>query len=217
MRELLSKALSPFVEFQPQQPAPQQPANPQVTSTPQAITPAFVPSVAQSVEINREVFEVLLKAATARRTNFSGLVEGAERLKEIIPDELQRIRAAARMSGDVTTPAIEQAVQLHLADLNNERAIFNRDLAAAKARRVEQPRNRIEVELKPSLKSILDQIEQLNVRHAQVLAEIEAATNEALNAEQTLDSQATGFNAAFAAVEQHLAAQRAAIVNALTK
>lgn len=167
--------------------------------------------------VDPALFETLMTAALARKTVFSGLVDSARRLESVIPDEMQRIKAAAAMTQQSITPAaVQTAVAGHVQDLQVERGKFTRDLAAVQATKVNAPTQQA---------ATLDaQVGREQAEMARLTQSIEAAQTQAAQLRATAaaaNSEITAttamFDAAISQVEQRLTALSDNITSALSK
>lgn len=62
---------------------------------------------------------------TKRRTPYTSLVEAADQLKEIIPDDIMRLKAAAKQT-KASKDSINQAIAVHIADIEGASTSFAR-------------------------------------------------------------------------------------------
>ncbi len=89
-------------------------------------TTATVPAVG-GVPVDPDMLASLQKKICARSTPYVTLMETAQRLVGVVPDESTRLKAAfAMVSGDGarSVASITQAIDVHLADLEGERIRF---------------------------------------------------------------------------------------------
>lgn len=118
--------LGAFVDLESsEQAAPAQPAQAVAKpGTPPVKGPA--PAAPAYPSVNPEMLEVLQKKISGRVTPYTALLENAETLKDVIPDETMRLNAAYKMvSKDGRTVAsITSAIDVHLSDLEGERMRF---------------------------------------------------------------------------------------------
>jgi hypothetical protein len=100
---------------------------------PQAATTAPSTPLSLGASINQQMVDDLMKAATQRRTQFTTLMENADKLKAVLPDELTRIKSAFAIvaGGDPSfAGSLLQSFQLHLADVDAAARGFERDAEA---------------------------------------------------------------------------------------
>lgn len=103
-------------------------------STPEAPDPAMPKSSAAvgapakpALSIDQEMLATLQKKINSRSSSYVTLIEAAQRLVSVIPDETTRLKAAfAMVSGEGTrsVSSIAQAIDVHIADLEGERIRF---------------------------------------------------------------------------------------------
>jgi hypothetical protein len=191
---------------------------PAVPKTPQPISvPVIAPTTAvQAATDDSELVTTLMTAALSRKTVFSGLIESAEKLKTVLPDELQRIKAAAAMTGTVTAAAIKTAVDGHLQDVNTERSKFTRELASMKATNVDAQVNQA-IQLEDQASRERAELERLTASIANLAAQATQLRASADAATVNMQTTTTLFSAAADHVDQRLAELRDTIISALAK
>jgi hypothetical protein len=125
------------------------------------------------------------KTVVERKSPYSALIKAADRLREYIPNEINRLKAAYALCGDQWTPdVLSFAISTHIADIDHarEKARDNRhDVAAEHAGEL---RNRAEG-IKRENATIRDEMQQLNAS----LAKLEAALRANEASIGTLDEQ----------------------------
>lgn len=189
---------------------PKQPAAPAAISAAAKAVPAGAAPV-----IDQGLHDALMRAALSRKTTFSGLIESAERLRNVPGlDDIQRIKAAAAMAGSVTPEMIAQAATSHVGDIAIERSKFNREIAAAKASRVDTAVSQA-VSLDEQVQRALADIQRLNTQVTALSEQATALRANATAAEAEIAQTVTTFEATAAQVEQYVTATRDAIVSAL--
>jgi len=117
---LLKKLGGFFVELDETAPVKVQPKV-QAVNVQSGISPISGPS------LNEEMLASLQKKITSRSSPYVTLVETAEKLAQVIPDDMTRIKAAFAMvgsGGGRTLQSITQAIDVHIADLEGERLRF---------------------------------------------------------------------------------------------
>lgn len=104
------------------------PTAPQRPQGPPAVASGNIrPPVSAGSSIDQEMLAALQKKITARSSPYVTLMEAAQRLATVIPDEPTRLRAAFAMvagDGNRSVPSITQAIDVHIADLEGERIRF---------------------------------------------------------------------------------------------
>lgn len=114
------KFLGLFVETESSPEAPVPPKS-QVKVTPAGAASTPVASVDQ------EMLATLQKKISSRSSPYVTLIEAAQRLVTVIPDETTRLKAAFAMvsgEGNRSVSSITQAIDVHIADLEGERIRF---------------------------------------------------------------------------------------------
>ena len=84
-------------------------------------------NLAVGASVDPEMLATLQKKISARSTPYITLMDTAQRLVGIIPDETTRLKAAFAMvcgDGNRSAASIAQAIDVHLADLEGERIRF---------------------------------------------------------------------------------------------
>lgn len=196
------------VELEDDAATPPQPAAP--VKAPVAPAPgAAAPAVDQALH------DALMRSALSRKTTFSGLIESAERLRNVPGmDDTQRIKAAAAMAGSVTTEMITQAAASHIGDITIERSKFNREIAGAKAARVDTQVQQA-ANLDTQVQQALAEAQRLSTQAATLTEQAAALRANATAAEAEIAQTISVFEATAAQVEQYVTTTRDAIVSAL--
>ena len=208
---LWKRALSTIADFEDAAEAPKQVA-PQPTKPALAGQPAIV---APTVVLDQGLHDALMRAALARKTTFSGLVESAERLRNVPGmDDTQRIKAAAAMAGSVTPEMIIQAAASHVSDITIERSKFNREIAAAKASRIDAAVSQA-ASLDEQVQKALAEAQRLNAQAAALTEQAASLRATVTAAEAEIAQTVSTFEATAAQVEQYVTSTRDAIVSAL--
>jgi len=220
MKGLLSKVGGFFVELDE-------------TSTaqiPAAVSPAQTSStVAQSVSsptnmINQDMLSALQKVISNRKTPYTALVESSERLRNIIPDDVTRLKAAfatisadgARSLADVT-----KALDVHVQDLSGEQIKFKQMSDQAIANNVGSIRSQAK-NLTDSCLSRATQISNLEAQiHAMTQQNIDDQaksadlTNQANVAESEINAKVKQFGDAVEFIKNDLVNKKSQLASAL--
>lgn len=201
-----SKIADTLVEPDAPSSAPSQPTSPQ---------PSSVVVTAPAVNVDQAVFDALRQTALSRKTVFSGLIETAERLRSVPGlDDIQRIKSAAAMAGNVTTEMIVQAAAGHIGDISSERRKFEREIASAKAARVETVQSQVST-IETQAQSMQAEIDRMTTQIQQLVSQATSLRASAADAEAELLQTVTTFETTVARVEQYITTTRDAIVSAL--
>jgi len=113
------KLLGFFVETEETNEAP--------TAKPAIPVSAVVPTAKAASSVDQEMLASLQKKIHARSSPYITLIEAAQRMSGVIPDESTRIKAAYTMvsaDGTRSLSSIMQAIDVHIADLEGERLRF---------------------------------------------------------------------------------------------
>lgn len=187
---------------------------PQPTAPVKASAAPPAPGVATSA-IDQALHDALMRSALSRKTTFSGLIESAERLRNVPGmDDTQRIKAAAAMAGSVTTEMITQAAASHVGDITIERSKFNREIAGAKVARVDTVSSQA-ANLDTQVQQALAEAQRLSTQAAALTEQAAALRANATAAEAEIAQTISVFEATAAQVEQYVTTTRDAIVSAL--
>jgi hypothetical protein len=192
--------------------SPTGPAKP--TATPAQFTSPGV-SIAPPQVIDQGLHTALMRAGLQRKTTFSGLIESAERLRNVPGmDDTQRIKAAAAMAGSVTTEMIAQAASAHIGDVALERSKFGREIATAKASRVDTVISQA-AGFEGQAQTAHTEIQRLTAQIATLSEQANTLRTNAAAAEAEIAQTVATFEATAAQVEQYITSTRDAIVSAL--
>lgn len=84
-------------------------------------------------QINQEFVDIIRKKTFSRNTALTALISASDALTDIIPDPIMRLKAAHKTAG-AGRPQKEfvDAVNIHMNDVNNEAANFERSLSKKK-------------------------------------------------------------------------------------
>lgn len=117
------KFLGLFVEIDETAEAPAQ-----ASPAPKAAAAAGVAATAPKPQsVDQDMLATLQKKISSRSTAYVTLIEAAQRLVSVIPDEPIRLKAAFAMvsgEGNRSVASITQAIDVHIADLEGERIRF---------------------------------------------------------------------------------------------
>lgn len=120
--DIFRKVAGAFVELDPVAEA----ATPAPTKAAQAAA-SVQPRTFTGPSVDQVMLDALQKKISGRQTPYTALLENAENLKEVIPDEIMRLKAAFKTitkDGNRTIASIIQAIDLHVSDIEGERARF---------------------------------------------------------------------------------------------
>jgi len=112
--------LGMFVETEDEPTPPTLQAAAPIAPTPQSQATA---SVSIPAMIDQEMVNTLQAVINGRKTAYTALLEASERLRNVIPDDVTRIKAAyAMISGDGqrSLESITQAIDVHVNDVTGE-------------------------------------------------------------------------------------------------
>ena len=206
---LWKRALGTIVELEPKQDKV-----PKILPTSSPVVYVGSGPAPQQRTVNQELLQELMKASLKRRTAFSNLVDSAERLRSVIPDDAQRIKAAVVTTGDVTAVAIKQALSAHESDLVNEITQFVREITSLREERVGK--------VNGQALDIEKQIDVANGEIARLQASITSMTEQtrglkatAQASEVELADNATTFEVTADQVKQYLSSMGEAILSAI--
>lgn len=85
-------------------------------------------------QVTADLRATLQRVIANRKTAYTALVEASDRLKNVIPDEITRIKAAYAMiagDGQRTLADVIQAIDVHLADVEGELMRFKQSSESA--------------------------------------------------------------------------------------
>lgn len=213
---LWKRALGTIVELEPEAPAAAPP--PKTLPPPTAAPVSAVPGVAVAPAplADNKLIGVLKSAALARKTVLTGVIEQADKLAAVITNDSQRIQAAATVTANVTVESINQAAGTHLADLNNERARFSRELGQLVDTKVTQVQARA-ANLESQIAGFQAEIERLNASIAAASAQAAEARAQADQANIELAQEQQNFEAAVAEVTRYIETTRDSINGVISK
>jgi chromosome segregation ATPase len=91
----------------------------------QPIAQPSVSGVVASSAYDQDMYTSLQKTVMGRKTPYTALLESSEKLRSIIPDDTTRVKAAFVSAADGRTPAdVLKSIDVHISDLEGERARF---------------------------------------------------------------------------------------------
>ena len=202
--------------------------------TPQNVAPTGPANVTQPVgqlqtfgqpSVNPDMVTTLQKVIDNRKTPYTALLEAADKLKTVITDDTTRLKAGFAMvvgDGQRSLPSIMQAIDLHQTDLDGELMRFKASTATALTQKVGGLRSQAE-SLQRTREGTLANIaileKQIADQRQSVLAnenEIQELTNQAANAEAEINSVASQFESAVAAVKADLNNKKTQLSSVLT-
>ena len=204
------------------------------TKAPQTVAPTGPANVVQSIgqpqafgqpSINPEMAAALQKVIDNRKTPYTALLDAADKLKAVIPDDTTRLKAGFAMvvgDGQRSLPSIMQAIDLHQTDLDGELMRFKASTANALTQKVGGLRSRAE-SIQRTRESTLANIAALEKQIAEnrqsVAAnesEIQELTNQAASAEAEINNVASQFESAVVAVKADLNNKKTQLSSVLT-
>lgn len=215
---ILKTIASSFVDIDEK---PEAPVQAKLVVTPNQIgTAAHAPTET----CDHEMITVLQNVIANKKTAYTALVEAAEKLRNFIPDDNTRFKAAyAQIAGDGqrTVSSITQAIDVHINDVNGELIRFNQSSQAAINSKVGGLRSTVS-QIASQQKTRASQIENLQSQIAslqQTIADdnVKSATltNQADLAEAEISSKTAQFQAAVDSVKQDLINKKAQLAAAL--
>lgn len=162
---MFKKLVGAFVEFED---TPEGAKQVKPTVAPSSTSPPTIgqagmvlPSTAAYQTHDADMYEVLKKTVQSRQTAYTALLLTSESLRQVIPDETQRIKAAFVTSSNGRPPAdVLKAIDVHLSDLEGDRTRFGHQLAAQTTEKVDGPRRQAEAQ-RGRISGINDHITQL--------------------------------------------------------
>ncbi len=209
-----SKILGMFVDIEV---SPQAPAG-------TGAAPKTAVAVSGSGSLNQQMLATLREKIASRSTAYVTLIDAAQRLASVIPDETTRLKAAfAMVSGEGirSVASITQAIDVHIADLEGERIRFMQASAAQTNVKSAALRKQAE-DLAAQSAGSSAQIERLQTEIARLQAD--SVKNTAQRRELTMqadqaDTEITALSAAFDRsvdfLKADLAAKKAALSSIL--
>lgn len=212
-----------IIEEDPSAQQPQPAAAPQVQSA-----SAPVQSVAASASLiqpqQNEFLDVLRNMIKSRKTAFTALLEAADRLNAIIPDQNTRLKAAfATVSSEQRgLKEILGAIEMHAADLEAQKMNFGRTLeqkineSVGSMNHEKASLTNANQTANGQIQSLMDQIaslRQMISANESKIVEIDVKISSETSRFTTMQSQ---FDVAMTIVKQELDGQKAAVASTLT-
>ena len=191
------------------------PGDKPVTTT--TVTAGNIPSTPMTIgsTVNPEFVAAIKKSVFGKQTALTSLVEAADKLANIIPDQTTRFKAAYATAGNGrTVQQIAAAADIHLADVEGEELRFKAAVDAKLGTEISQ--------LEASANSAASHIEQLQRQIAEAQARItqlsqqqaEAAA-QASSKKMELQLTSDQFKAAAQLVRNEIQTLRTAVTTAL--
>jgi predicted nucleic acid-binding Zn-ribbon protein len=173
--------------------------------------------------VNAEMVQAIKTNTLNRKTPYTALLEAAEKLASVIPDQVTRLKAAYAMVGEQrTVGAILQAIDVHISDVDGERLRFNQasdqrrktelsSLTAASQQLAEANKsmNGEIAAMQERIRALTDSIITNEGKVSELTAQLNSRTLE-------FDLAVQQFDAATNTVRAELEQQRAAISSTLT-
>jgi len=198
---------------QAQPPQPTQGVPSSLTSAPQVIPTG----------VNEQFVAAIKQAVFSKSTALTSLVHAADSLKDIIPDQTTRFKAAFKTSGaGRTVQQITSAADIHLADIEGEELRFKAAVDAKLGNEIAQAEGRAQ-QAAQGIQSLQMQIEQLQRQMTEAQTRIGQLTQEQAEQQAVAQSKRTEleltsaqFKAAAAAVRNEIQALRQTVTTALS-
>jgi chromosome segregation ATPase len=210
----LKKLARAFVEVDEGPPKPGQPPATLLKTLPAGASIVSGVSAPAPAAIDAALHASLTAATLNRKTVLTGLIEQSEKLRAVIPDDRQRIQAAAAVTANVTVDAVTQAAAAHIADLNNQRNTFDRELTIARASEVDAVRARAQSTETQALAAQAE-IERLQASIATLTAQAQQLHQDADRAAAELDTQAANFEQTFSSVQYYIETTRDSVIGVI--
>ena len=198
---------------------PQAPANPKAGTPTVTVTSGNIAAgqaIPMGSTVNPEFVAAIKKAVFGKATALTSLVEAAEKLATIIPDQATRFKAAYATAGNGrTVQQIAAAADIHLADIEGEELRFK----AAVDQRLGMEIQQLETSASSAasqIKSLQEQIasaQQRVIELTQQQGEAAAGASQKRMEQQLVSDQ---FKAAAQLVRNEIATLRQAVVHSLS-
>lgn len=220
LKKMYRGALGAVVELEPETEEPTQPgkAGAGVIFASTAQVAPGAPAV-----LNQEMVKALQLVVTRRATPFTTLEEKANALVEVVPDPVQRVKAAATLlkAEGRTATQIIQAIDAHISDIDIEQRRFVASSEQQVIKKAGGLRAEV-VELDKTNMADASRIETLQREINEVVARIEERkqliadkTAEADNTENEIKRLAVEFTAAADEVKQTLQQRKSVLTSIL--
>lgn len=172
---------------------------------------------------NAEMIATIKKATLARKTPYTALLEAAEKLVGVIPDQTTRLKAAYAMIGSESRSIdqISKAIDLHVSDVDGEKMRF---LQATKNQRTSDigslqssvdSLRKNNVDLEKEIADIQVRLQQLNSTVTENNRQINASTAEITTKDAGISDMERQFEVAAQQVKDEFDQQRRVILSTL--
>jgi prefoldin subunit 5 len=198
-----------------------------VAAKPAAVVTGAAPTVGQPIvfapTVNQAFVDAIRKAVFSKQTALTSLVQVADTMAAIIPDQTTRYRAAfAAAGGGRTVQQVAAAADIHLSDIAGEESRFT---AAATAKLGGEMRNmqQVEASLGQGIESATRDIAAARKRIEDLETQVRDATNRLAETQAAIASKkaeleqaSSEFKAAADAVRTEITTLRQVVVSSLT-
>lgn len=191
-------------------------------AAPSAMAVPTADMMSMQMTVNTEMVDAIRKAAFGRQTALTTLISAAENLKDVIPDQTMRMKAAYKTIGGRDVKQITDAVQIHLSDVDGEEMRFS-NMIKAKADSEIGGLNRQAEAMKQTIDTANAEINIATRRIAELNASIGEATasqaqflSQASAKQQELAQAETQFKQAAAQVRNELNGHKAVVLSVLS-
>lgn len=172
---------------------------------------------------NTVIYAKVRESIFSRTTAYTSLMDAAEKLSSIIPDPVQRLKAAhVTSSTGRTVQQIADAVPMHLADIEGEGIRFKQAIEAKRSQ-VIGALNAKKVSADAAIKSANEEIERLTQRIQQLHQQMANAQNDSAGvaseitiAEADINNAINEFNSAANTLRDELNLGKATILSSLS-
>lgn len=169
---------------------------------------------------NADMVAAIRKAVFARNTALTAVLQAADNLSDVIPDPTMRLKAAAKSTGR-DARSIQDAIKIHLSDVDGEELRFNQALQAKSSTELGTLQQTAD-NMKRQVEAAQAEIDAAQKRIADLTASISsfnAQQNEAITALNTRKQELTiaesQFKAAAGTVRAELATHQSTISSTL--
>jgi len=170
--------------------------------------------------VNSEMIKTISEAALTRPSEYVTFLGVAQKLAGVIPDETTRMKAALATSH--SPEAIVRALDVHIAEVDNQIGEFRKTLNAARTSEVLAPRNTVAEKtgengrLAGEVKALEDRLAALNETVRKNNADIIALSAQADTAEAKIVSTENAFREAAVAVQRDFQARQSFLNSIIT-
>lgn len=186
-------------------------------------TAGATPAATASDAHQSQFYRALRSSVMSRITAYSSLMIASEKLAAIIPDPIQRLRAAQATSNDGrTVNQVADAVSIHLADIDGEALRFKATLEKKRSEIV-GGLNHKKANAELTIASSTQELERLNARMKELHQAIQEAqtiaasvSTEIMAAENDLTTSLNDFTAAANLLREELNLGKNTILSSLT-